>query len=263
MRENKTKSKISRGEPVFGVISAVSEPMIAEMIGLAGFDFYIADGEHGPITPAQAVHIVRACEAVSVTPLVRVGPKDPKLVLQYLDAGMTGVVMPGLETVAEIKMLVSAVKYPPLGRRGMGYGRVVDYYIGSTPMSDHITSANANNLVLPQFEDVNLLARLPEMALVDGVDGFVIGPLDLSLSMGFIDGPGHHEVQDVIDQAIKIIRDAGLWVGITASTGEAALAQIERGAQMVINSLPNLINRSSRSFLQVVSDSTETMGTAR
>lgn len=250
MRENKTKIKLSQGKPVLGVLSAVSEPMIAEMIGLAGFDYYMVDGEHGPITPAQAIHMVRACEVVDVTPLVRVGSKDAKLVLQYLDAGMMGVMMPGLETAEEIEALVSSVKYPPLGTRGMGYGRAFDYNASSTPMADQIAAANARTLVLPQFEDVKLLDRLPEMASVEGVDGFVIGPLDLSLSMGFTDGPGRSDVQEIIDKAIKIIRDAGLFVGITAGTGEAARAQIERGAQMVINLLPNLINRSSRSFIK-------------
>jgi len=92
---------------------------------------------------------------------------------------------------------------------------------------------------------------LPEMVKVKGVDGFVIGPLDLSLSMGFRDGPGHPEVRDVIDQAVRIIREAGLFVGITASTGEAAQTQIKSGALMILNSIPNLINLSSRAFLEI------------
>jgi 4-hydroxy-2-oxoheptanedioate aldolase len=260
VRENKTKLMLSQRRPVLGVLSSASEPMIAEMIGLAGFDYYMVDGEHGPLSPAQAIHIVRACEVVGVTPLVRVGPKDPKLVLQYLDAGMMGVVMPGLETVAELEMLVAAIKYPPQGKRGMGYGRTVDYNIGPTPMADHIATANAHTLVLPQFEDVELLDRLPELAAVDGVDGFVIGPLDLSLSMGFVDGPGHPEVHKVIDDAIKIIRDAGLVVGITAATAEGVRAQIERGAQMVIVLLSNLIGRNSNAFLQALSDADNRAG---
>ena len=90
MKANQSKLKLERGEPIFGVISGIAEPMIAEMIGLSGFDFYMVDGEHGPITPAQAANMVRACEAVGIDPLVRVGPKDPKVVLPYLDAGMMG-----------------------------------------------------------------------------------------------------------------------------------------------------------------------------
>jgi len=252
MRENETRAKLRRGEPVFGVISAVAEAMIAEMIGLCGFDFYMVDGEHGPVTPAQAIHTVRACDAIGITPLVRVGQKDPKLVLQYLDAGMMGVMMPGLETAAEMKMLVSAVKYPPLGRRGLGHGRAADYGLGGRPVAEYITFANEQTLVLPQFEDVTLLDRLPEMVVaVDGIDGIVIGPVDLSLSMGFTDGPDHREVQDVIDRAIRIIRDAGLAAGITAATRDAAQAQMARGANLILNSVSNLIAQSSQVFLDI------------
>lgn len=249
MRKNQLKAKLRRGEPVYGVLSAVSEPMIAEMIGLAGFDFYMVDGEHGPITPAQAVHIVRACETADITPLVRVGQKDAKLVLQYLDAGMMGVMMPGLESATEVEALVSAVKYPPVGKRGLGFARAADYMLGSASMAEYVAWANEHTMVLPQFEDVALLDRLPEMVAVAGVDGLVIGPVDLSLSMGLPEGPERPEVQAVIDQAMAIIRGADRWVGITAATAEDAQMQIERGARMILNSLPNLIGRSGRAFL--------------
>jgi len=77
------------------------------------------DTEHGLIDPVQAVNVIRACESTNVTPMVRIGQKDPKLVLQYLDAGMMGIMMPGLESVAEVKMLVDSMKYAPLGKRGL------------------------------------------------------------------------------------------------------------------------------------------------
>ncbi len=249
MRANQSRVKLERGEPVFGVISGIAEPMIAEMIGLSGFDFYMVDGEHGPITPAQAANMVRACETVGIDPLVRVGPKDPKLVLPYLDAGMMGVMMPGLETAGEMEMLVSAVKYPPLGKRGLGLARAADYMLGAGTAAEYVSQANQSTLVLPQFEDVTLLDQLPALCAVNGIDGVVIGPLDLSMSMGITEGPGHPEVQAVIDQAIQIIRSAGLYAGITAGSREAAQAEINRGVQIILNSVPNLIKRSSQQFL--------------
>lgn len=254
MKANQSKLKLERGEPIFGVISGIAEPMIAEMIGLSGFDFYMVDGEHGPITPAQAANMVRACEAVGIDPLVRVGPKDPKVVLPYLDAGMMGVMMPGLETAGEMEMLVSAVKYPPQGKRGLGLARAASYMLGATRPADYAAQANLQTLVLPQFEDVALLDRLPALCAVKGIDGFVIGPLDLSMSMGISEGPGHAQVQAVIGEAITIIRSAGLYVGITAGSREAAQAEIDRGAQIILNSVPNLIKRSSQQFLAGVAN---------
>lgn len=249
IRQNKTKAKLQQGLPVFGVIGGNDDPMLAELIGLAGFDFYMVDAEHGALGPAQAVEIVRACESVDITPLARVGQKDAKLVLQYLDAGVAGIMMPGLKTAAEVRELVAAMKYPPLGKRGLGMGRANDYMIGPMPQADYLKFANEQTLVLPQFEEAELLEQLPEVVKVESVDGIVFGPRDLSLSMGFPDGPDHPEVQDVIHRAITIIRGAGLAVGITAGTAEAAQAEIARGAQFILNTVPTLIQRSAREFL--------------
>src|SRR5436190_6223759 len=96
IQPNKTKSKLRQGLPVYGVISTSDDPQLAELCGIAGFDYYMLDAEHGLIDPAQAVNVIRACELTGLTPLIRIGSKDPKLVLQYLDAGIMGVMMPGL-----------------------------------------------------------------------------------------------------------------------------------------------------------------------
>lgn len=250
IRENKTKAKLRSGAPVFGVISNSPDPMLAEVIGLVGFDFYMLDAEHGPVTPAQADTFVRACDAVDVTPLVRVGSPDPKLVLQYLDSGMLGVMMPGLETVDDVRALVAAVKYPPLGRRGLGMVRASGYMLGAWRQADYVAFANAQTLVWPQFEDAALLDRLPALAAVEGVDGFVIGPRDLSMSMGRYDGPAHPDVQTMIDQVIGSLKTAGLAAGITAGTGEAARAAVQRGARIILNSVPGLIEHSAHAFLE-------------
>src|ERR1051326_1501268 len=110
IQPNKTKSKLKARQPAYGVISTSDDPQLAELFGIAGFDYYMLDAEHGLIDPAQAVNGIRACERIDITPMVRIGPKDPKLVLQYLDAGMLGVMMPGLESVEQVQMLVDAIK---------------------------------------------------------------------------------------------------------------------------------------------------------
>lgn len=250
IRENKTKAKLRRGEPVFGVISGSADPMLAELIGLAGFDYYLLDAEHGGIGPADAANVARACDLTGVTPLVRVGQHDPKLVLQYLDAGMMGVMMPGLETADEVRALVAAVKYPPQGKRGLGMARAADYMLGNFQQADYVAFANEHTLVWPQFEDANLLPALSEMAAVPGVDGVVIGPRDLALAMSYSDGPEHAEVQRVIDEAIAVLNRAGVPAGITAASGAAARRQLQRGARILLNAVPSLIRQSAREFLE-------------
>jgi 2-keto-3-deoxy-L-rhamnonate aldolase RhmA len=98
-----------------------------------------------------------------------------------------------------------------LGKRGMGISRASAYtaYSG-TSAPEYIKFANDNTLVIIQFEDEKLLPQFPAMCAVDGVDACIIGPRDLSLNMGFPDGPNHHEVQTVIDQAIAIMKNANI-----------------------------------------------------
>ena len=245
---NKTKQKIKSGEVVFGLISGINDPKVAELAGFLGFDFYMIDTEHSPMTPAQAVQVVRGCNHGGLTPLVRVSQKDPKAILPYLDGGACGVMMPGIESAADVQMLVNGVKYPPVGNRGLGVVRAADYLVGDISQADYISWANQNTLVLPQFEDAAFLDILPEMAAVPEVDGFVIGPRDLSLSMGYPDGPQHPAVQQVIDEAIRIMRAAGVHAGLTAGTHAAAKAQIARGATIILTSLPGLMKSAVHAF---------------
>jgi 4-hydroxy-2-oxoheptanedioate aldolase len=249
IRENKAKRKLKAGLPAYGVISTSDDPQIAELFGLAGFDYYMLDAEHGLMDAAQAVNVIRACEQVDITPMVRIGPKDPKLVLQYLDAGMMGVMMPGLETCEEIRMLVNAVKYPPVGKRGMGAGRAAGYVSVGQEAVDYINFSNEQTMVIPQFEDAALIERFEEMISQSGVDAVVIGPRDLSLNMGFPDGPNHPEVQEMIDRVIAICKKQSVAAGITAGTRADSESKVARGANLILAVAQSVIAAGSREFL--------------
>jgi len=249
IQENRVKLKLKAGQPAYGVISASDDPQLAELFGLAGFDFYMLDAEHGLLDPIQVVNVIRACERVNITPLVRIGPKDPKLVLQYLDAGMMGVMMPGLETVEEIKMLIDAVKYPPVGKRGMGLARAARYVAIGNEAVDYINFSNEQTMVIPQFEDAALLDHFEEMISQPGVDAVVVGPRDLSLNMGFLDGPNHPEVQDMIDKVVAICKKTGVSAGITAGSRADSARQVARGMTMILAIAQSVITAGSKEFL--------------
>lgn len=249
IQENRTRSKLRAGHPAYGVISTSDDPQLAELFGLAGFDYYMLDAEHGLLDPVQAVNVIRACERVNMTPMVRVGPKDPKLVLQYLDAGMMGVMMPGLETMEEVRMLVEAVKYPPLGRRGMGLTRASGYVAVGDEAVDFIRFSNEQIMVIPQFEDAALIDRFEAMISQPGVDAVIVGPRDLSLNMGFPDGPNHPEVQEMIDRVVGICKKVGVSAGITAGSRTDAAKQVSRGMTMILAIAQVVVTAGSRAFL--------------
>lgn len=250
IQPNKTKAKLKQGLPVYGVLATSDDPQLAELCGVAGFDYYMLDAEHGLMDSAQVVNVIRACERLKMTPMVRIGSKDPKLVLQYLDAGMMGVMMPGLESVEEIQMLVEAIKYPPLGKRGMGISRASGYtsYAGSEA-PEFINTSNDETMVIMQFEDQKLLGKFSALCSVKNLDACVVGPRDLSLAMGFPDGANHPEVQTVIDQAIAILKNHQIVAGITAATRAEAAQQVARGAQMILVAAQALILAASKEFL--------------
>lgn len=249
MRENTVKSQINNGRAALGVIAPNADPVIAEAIGLMGFDFYMIDGEHGAISSSEAQNIVRACEAVGITPLARIRSHDPKLILQFLDMGIMGIMMPSLESVDDVRRFVEAMYYPPLGKRGLGTVRVADYLLGPMIQAEYVRFANEQILVLPQIEDIAAVKGLREIVHVEGVDGFIIGPRDLAMSMGFYDGPNHDEVRAVIDDIFEIVLGAGLIIGTVAGNGEQARSLIQKGARIILGSVNGLLKSASSAFI--------------
>lgn len=250
MRENTVKTKLDRGDPVFGIIAPNRDPTLAETIGWLGFDFYMIDGEHGPATPSEVEDIVRACEHTDVTPLARVRGVDAKLILQFMDAGVMGVMMPGIQTADDVQALVDAIKYPPVGTRGLGPARAADYMLGPMSQEEYVHTANEETLILPQIEDIQAVENLDALLDVEGIDGFIIGPRDLAMSMGYVDGPDHEEVQSVIDDVFDRVLGAGKVLGTTAGTGAAARDLVDRGAQLCLNSAAGLLKTAGLAYLE-------------
>lgn len=249
MKENQLKNRLSARKPCFGVISPTTDATICEYVGLSGMDFYMIDAEHGAITASDISHLVRACELSGCTPLARVGDLNTALILQYMDAGVMGVMMPGCTSVADVEKLVAAIKYPPLGKRGLGPVRAADYMM-KMPQVEYVSFANAQTLVLPQVEDLEGVKNLRKMVQVEGVDGFIIGPRDLAMSMGFYDGPAHPEVNAVIAEIFEVVLGANKIIGTVAGTPAQAEALIEKGATFLLNSVQGLLSGAAKTFMQ-------------
>jgi len=249
MKANQVKKRIAEGKACYGVISPTNDPTICEYVGLNGFDYYMIDGEHGGISISDVTNLVRACENVNCTPLARIRSVDTKLILQFMDAGIMGVMMPSIDNVDDVKKLVDAIKYPPIGRRGLGPVRSSDYMQGGMSQEEYVHFSNRETLVLPQIESMECVDNLEEMCKIDGVDGFIIGPRDLAMSMGFYDGPGHDEVKSMLDHIFKTVLDSGKFYGTVAGTADRAQELDDMGASMILNSVQGLIKTSAKGFL--------------
>jgi 4-hydroxy-2-oxoheptanedioate aldolase len=248
MKPNAIKKKLASGHTIFGLLTPVHDPYIVELSGLLGFDCYMLDCEHGAGGPTHAEQVVRACETVGMTPLARVRSADPKLLLQFLDSGVMGVMMPGVMTADDVKRLVEGVKYPPLGRRGIAAVRANEYLLGPMTQAEYVPFANEQTLVLPQIETAEAVKNLDSLLRVEGVDGFIVGPRDLSMAMGFPDGPAHDEVRTVMRSVFDTVRGAGLAVGTVAATGEDARGLIDIGADIILGSIQGLLKVGATTF---------------
>ena len=243
------KVKLRNGAVLYGVISPTIDPTICEYLALAGLDFYMMDGEHGPINADNATQMIRACENSGIAPWARVRSVDEKLLLQFLDAGISGVMMPSITRMDQVRELIQFTKYPPIGKRGLGPVRAADYMAGRLSQQEYIRFANENTLLFPQMEDIACLGILDEMLALPEIDGVIIGPRDLAMSMGFLDGPGHPEVAKVMDEVFAKAKAAGKVAGTVAGNKAQAEDLIKRGARILLNSVQGLLAAGVKSFV--------------
>ncbi len=212
MRET-FKDRLLRGEPLLGAQLRFGSSAIAELFGLAGFDFIIIDCEHAPQTPVQVQSQLQAIGCTDATPIVRLGKNDPALIRLYLDMAAAGVAVPFISTAQEAKKGADACRYPPQGTRGFGPSRGAAY--GFDFDTDYFDRANREVLFLPIIETAQAVENIDEILSVDGVDLFMIGPADLSISLGVpmdIDHPKVvRAVQKILEASKRAGKPAGTW----------------------------------------------------
>src|SRR6516165_1781691 len=182
MRPNPIRQKLARGEQVMGMMHFTASPMIVEVMASAGLDFAIIDMEHSPVDLGTAAHLVRAADAVGLTPFLRVPSVDAGLIKKVLNLGVRGIVIPHA-TVESCKAAVEACFYPPRGDRG-SCPAVRSAGYGQADWNFHMRRANDEVVIVPLIEDKATLDRIEEIMPLKGVDIIFLGPFDLSVALG-------------------------------------------------------------------------------
>lgn len=176
------RERFVRGDSLTGMIDFIGAPMVIEILARAGIDFVIIDMEHCPMDMDRLAHLIRAADAAGIAPLVRVPDVDAGLIKRVLNLDVAGIVIPHA-TRESCEALVRAVRYAPEGERGAcPIVRATGYW--PDDWSAYAQKANREILVLPLIEDVSAIADFEAIAAIPGVDGFFIGPYDLSVSVG-------------------------------------------------------------------------------
>ncbi len=184
MRENIVRAKLKRGESVYGMmITEFDSPAVPILIADAGLDFFILDMEHGAFTLKSALVILQTARLANITPLVRVPDGMYHLIAPVLDAGAQGIVVPRVETREVAARSIAAMRYPPLGVRGVYGGKANNDY-QPVKLMDYTRHANEQMLSIIQIESQTAVERADELLSTPGLDGVLIGPWDLASSLG-------------------------------------------------------------------------------
>lgn len=249
MRVNQLKKALDDGDSIIAVGPGFSSPELVEFLGHLKFDCIFIDAEHGPVGLKEAQEMVRAADVVDIPTLIRVPQNDPAAILGYLETGTGSILVPHVNHAAAAQAAVRATKYPPLGIRGAHSGTRAANYGTTQTSAEYFACADQETLVSVMIEEVAAIKNIDEILQVEGQDLFMLGPGDLSMSMGFPGQPYHPEVQENVDLALKKILAVGKSAGTVAGNGEQAHQLIERGFQFVLVSATGLLASAARQFL--------------
>jgi 2-keto-3-deoxy-L-rhamnonate aldolase RhmA len=253
MKPNRMKEKIGRGEPAFGCSLMFPSPQVAEMLGYAGFDWLLIDCEHGSIGLADIEQMAMACDAVGITPIARPKTNSASDIQSVMDRGVMGVQVPHINSAADARRAVAAVKFGPGAGRSLAAATRPDSWGLGAPMPDFATAANARSLVCVQIEHEAGVRNVDEILRVEGVDVFFIGPSDLSQSMGFAGDPKAPAVAQAIEETLGKIVTAGRTPGMPATSDNVAKV-VQWGCRYVYTHLPRLIGPAATAFLKAGRD---------
>ncbi len=232
--KNHLMELLAAGQVAFGAQLRFGVPAIAELFAMAGFDFVSLDAEHAPQTPVGIQVQLQAVQGTACTAIVRLGRNDPDEIRLMLDMGAGGVLIPLVRTADEARRAAQACRYAPLGTRSYGpsrahqYGFDGGYYPKSQP-------SLACLLIIETAEAVD---NIDAILAVEGLDGFVIGPADLSIALGVPLETKHPRVLQATERVLAAARRAGKPAGVVYNPAEPDLMrqQVTQGARLFLAS---------------------------
>lgn len=247
------REKLSQGQLVVGTMLVEQrQPSVMTLLAIAGFDFVLIDNEHGPFSVETIADLSRAARAAGVTPVVRIPELTYAQVTQALDGGAQGIMLPRVTGRAQVEECVGFMKYPPLGRRGAVLARGHTGFMGGS-LADTLEGFNRETFLIVQIETAAAVEHLDQILGVPGVDAALIGPTDLSLSLGV---PGRMDDPTLLAAIERTMAACAAHSVVPAiHTNEVAMtsAWAARGMRLVsINSEAGLLVAGARTAVTAI-----------
>ena len=227
---NRFRADLRSGKRLIGCWCSLANPITTEVLGVAGFDWLLLDGEHAPNDVITFIPQLMALKDSPSAPVVRPAWNNPVELKRLLDAGFSNFLIPFVESADAARQAVAATRYPPQGVRGVSvaqrgnrFGTVAGYFEG----------VNEQIGVMVQIESAKGVAAAAEIAAVDGVDALFIGPSDLAAGLGHLGNANHPDVQAAMAQVFAAGQAAGKPLGILAPAEADARRYMAMGASVV------------------------------
>lgn len=223
------RRKMLAGELLLGTVLGIPSPELAEICAGAGLDWLFVDMEHGQIDGLGLQRIAQATQGKCAC-LARLPVNEDIWFKKALDVGVAGVIVPLVNSAEDARRAAASSKYPPMGTRSVGLARAHGYGPG---FKNYVEQANQNTTLLVQIEHIRAVENLEEIIAVPGVDGVLVGPFDLSASLGV---PGQVEdarVTAAIDRVAQVCLSRGTALSIFAGDLAFARRWVARGFHMV------------------------------
>ncbi|MBQ9067961.1 MAG: hypothetical protein IJ131_02715 [Eggerthellaceae bacterium] len=212
---------------------------VVEVLGNSGLDYVVIDTEHGCFSEESVADYIVAAERHGLAPFVRIGDVRRPYVLRMADIGARGLIVPNIRSTAQVKELVDAAKFAPIGSRGFCPNRTSTWGAQdwAADVERYMEESNARCKVIPQCETTEALECIEDIAALPGVDGIFVGPFDLSIGMGIPLQLDHPDMLAAIDRILAACKHQGKESYIFANSVEDARTWMSRGFDSVTFSL--------------------------
>ncbi len=203
------RAKVKAGRPTVGAWLQLPSPDVAEIIGRSGYDWAAVDMEHGAMTRNILPDLFRALECGGALPFARVAEAGRENIKAALDSGARGLILPMIETAEQLRLAMAWAHYPPKGCRGVGYcranahGRRFDEYLAESK----------DIFMVAQIEHIKAVDNLEDILALPGLDAIMVGPYDLSGSMGITGQLNHPAMNETMARIAALARRAGVPMG--------------------------------------------------
>lgn len=238
------KDKLKKNQLTIGSWVMMQDPIAIDVMSLAEFEWLVVDMEHTSIDLSQVENLVRTIQANNIKALVRVSKNEEVVIKRVLDLGADGIIVPMVCSKNDALRALSYAKYPPEGKRGVGLYRGSKY---GTKFEDYKKWVNDELVIIVQIEHIDAVNNIDEILSVNGIDGILIGPYDLSGSLGFPGDYKSHNVKDAIKKIIEKCKEYKIPSGfhVVDTNPEELMLKIEQGCKFLAYGIDYLFLRDS------------------